>query len=374
MKADFKFLKLEIYGESHAPEIGVKIGGIPVGCELSLNRVENFLSRRRSVNGVWSTPRREEDAPIILSGLEKTETGYVVDGEINICIKNSNVRPSDYLDTAVVPRPSHADYAAFVRDGKISSGGGRFSGRMTAPLCIAGGIAQELLDSIGIRVCAYISSIGGVDGASYKTEESIALHGIDVETENRLKASAFALLDESVRPQMEERIRAAAADGDSVGGTVDCVVQGIDAGMLGDAMFDGLEGKIAYSVYAIPAVKGVEFGAGFDISKMRGSEANDEFVIRDGDVATATNNSGGINGGISNGMPLTLRAAFRPTPSIAAKQRSVDLEKCEECELNVKGRHDSCIVPRAVPCVESAVSLAILDEILALRDGIQLYE
>lgn len=373
MKAVFKHLKVDIYGESHAPEIGVKIGGIPVGCELTLKCVKNLLSRRQSSAGVWSTPRKEADEPVILSGLEKSDCGYTVSGEINICIKNANVRPDDYKNIAVVPRPSHADYAAYARDGKISGGGGRFSGRMTAPLCIAGGIAQELLDSIGIRVCAYISSIGDVEGASYKTVERVALHGISSDEENRIKTSSFALLDESFYAQMEDCIKAAASSGDSVGGTVDCVIQGVDAGMLGDAMFDGLEGKIAYAVYAIPAVKGMEFGAGFDIAKLRGSEANDPFAISDSRVETLTNNSGGINGGISNGMPITLRAAFRPTPSIALKQRSVNLEDGTECELNVKGRHDSCIVPRAVPCIESAVSLALLDEILSLRDGIELY-
>lgn len=373
VKGNFEKLNIEIYGESHAPEIGVRMGGIPDSCTLTLDCMRGLLARRKSGSGVWATPRKEEDEPIIVSGLEKTDCGYKVNGTIEVCIKNNNVRPKDYDGVMTVPRPSHADYAAYVKDGKISSGGGRFSGRMTAPLCVAGGIAKELLSQGGISVCAYISSIGEVDGASYKSNARVAKSGIDDADIKRIEKSEFPLLDESSKGDMINRIMLASQDGDSVGGTVECIVTGLEAGLMGDALYEGLEGKIAYSVYAIPAVKGVEFGSGFDIARMSGSRANDAYQIENGSIVTGTNNSGGINGGITNGMPVTLRVAFRPTPSISQAQRSVDLSQGRECELKIKGRHDSCIVPRAVPCVESAVALALLDEVLKLRDGIELY-
>lgn len=373
MKGNFEKLQIEIFGESHADEIGVRLGGIPDGCELTLECAENLLSRRRSSAGIWSTKRTEADEPIIVSGLKKTENRYRVDGKIDIRIRNTNVRPSDYANTECVPRPSQADYAAYVKDGRISSGGGRFSGRMTAPLCIAGGIAQELLAGAGIRVCAYLATVGGVRGDSYKSNEQIANSGISEDDEKRIKNSDFPLLDESLRGAMQDCICAAAQDGDSVGGAVECIVSGIEAGAFGDAMFEGLEGKIAYAVYSIPAVKGVEFGSGFELANMRGSEVNDGYILKDGKVMTSSNRSGGINGGISNGMPLTLTAAFRPTPSIFKTQKSVNLADMSECDLNIKGRHDACIAVRAVPCVEAAVSLALLDEALKLRADIELY-
>ena len=373
MKSNFEKLQIEIYGESHAPEIGVRIGGIPNGCELALNCVDNLLERRRSHGEAWATPRKEDDVPEIVGGLIKCENGYRVDGTVELCIKNSNVRPNDYANTLSVPRPSHADYAAYAKDGKISSGGGRFSGRMTAPLCIAGGIAQELLEFGDISITAYISEIAGIKGKSYKDDERIALHGLSLGEEKRIKASAFPLLEETDKDEMQEAIKRVSLLGDSVGGVIECVVTGLQAGEFGDALFEGLESKIAYSLYAIPAVKGVEFGRGFDLACMCGSEANDGFEVHGERVRTTSNNSGGINGGISNGMPLLLRVAIKPTPSISKAQRSVDLETATEQELKIKGRHDACIVPRAVPCVESAVALALLDELLKLRDGIELY-
>lgn len=383
MKGNFEKLQIEIFGESHAEEIGVRLGGIPNGCPLTLDQMNNLLERRKSRGGVWATPRKEADEPIVMGGLKKTDSGYTVDGVIDVRIKNTNVRTKDYVGTAsenadsknaqCIPRPSHADYVAYIKDGKISSGGGRFSGRMTAPLCIAGGIAEELLLSADIHVCAYISSVGGVQGASYKTSKDVAINGVSKEDELKIKNSDFPLLDESVRGDMEDVIRNAASEGDSVGGTIECVVSGLEAGMFGDALFEGLEGKLAYSLYAIPAVKGVEFGSGFELADMKGSEANDSFALSNDRVTTSTNNSGGISGGICNGMPLTVRVAVRPTPSIFKTQKSVDLASMTECELNIKGRHDSCIAIRAVPCVESAVALALLDELLKLREGIELY-
>lgn len=373
MKAAFEKLNIEIYGESHAPEIGVRLSGIPDGCALTLKNVDTLLARRKSRGELWATPRKEADEYEIVGGLKALNGSYSVDGEIRLRIKNENVKKEDYANISAVPRPSHADYVAYVKDGKISSGGGRFSGRLTAPLCIAGGIAQELLESVGISVCAYISEIAGVEGKGYLNDESIAMGGLDENAVNRIKASDFPLADESYKESMMQAIALAAGECDSVGGVVECVITGLEAGMLGDALFEGLEGKLAYSLYAVPAVKGVSFGAGFDIARMRGSEANDAFEIRDGRVVTASNNSGGINGGISNGMPILMRVAVKPTPSIARAQRSVNLEAMTETELKIKGRHDACIVPRAVPCIEAAASLAILDELLKLREGIELY-
>lgn len=374
MKADFQNLKVEIYGESHAPEIGVIIGGIPDGTELTLEKVYDLLERRRSHGEAWATPRKEDDIPEIVRGLRKNSDGtYSVQGEIEIRIVNINVRAKDYANTVTVPRPSHADYAAYVKDGSISTGGGRFSGRMTAPLCIVGGIAQELLASAGIRITAYISEIAGVKGASYKDSKEIAINGISEECEKKIKSSPFPLLGEVAREDMQSRIKEAAREGDSVGGVIECVVTGMEAGLLGDALFEGLEGKIAYAVYGVPAVKGVEFGSGFALAKMRGSEANDCFEVKDGNVVTSSNNNGGINGGIANGMPILLRVAIKPTPSISRVQRSVDLSSMTETELKICGRHDACIVPRAVPCIESAVALALLDKLLEIRKGIELY-
>ncbi len=373
MKGNFEKLKIEIYGESHADRIGVRLSGIPNGCTLTLAEMKNLLFRRKSGSGAWATPRKEDDEPIILCGLKKNDGGFITDGDIDICIENKNVRSSDYRNTLSVPRPSHADFAAFAKDGKISSGGGRFSGRMTAPLCIAGGIAEELLNDADIRICAYISKIGNVSGGSYKSDNAVALKGIGDADETRIKNSDFPLLDESFKDKMLAEIEDARSQGDSVGGEIECVVSGLSAGMLGDALFEGLEGKLAYSLYAIPAVKGVEFGDGFALSGLRGSEANDGFSIEDGKVVTKTNRSGGINGGISNGMPITLRVAFRPTPSISKRQNSVNLDTMQDCPIDIKGRHDACIVPRAVPCVEAAVAIALLDEMLKMRDGIELY-
>lgn len=375
MKANFEKLKIEIYGESHASEIGVKMSGIPKGVPLTLCDVYRMLERRRSHGEIWATPRKEDDVPEIASGLVAKDGAYVTDGDnIEIKIVNGNVKSGDYANILTVPRPSHADYPAYVKDGRISSGGGRFSGRMTAPLCIAGGIAQELLESAGIRVTAYIGEIAGVKGASYKSDRDVSINGIDKERESKIKTSAFPLLDEGCKEDMQSAIKSALKDGDSVGGVVECVVTGLEAGTVGDALFEGLEGKIAYSVYAVPAVKGVEFGSGFSVAEMRGSEANDCYCVTDGNVKTTSNNSGGINGGISNGMPILLRVAVKPTPSISRGQKSVDLASMRDTQLEIKGRHDACIVPRAVPCIESAVCLALLDEFLKLRDGIELYD
>lgn len=361
MRSNFEKLYVEIYGESHAEKIGVKIGGIPLGSTFTLKDVDDLLARRKGGGGAWATSRVETDVPNWTSGIERYGDKYKVIGEISAEFVNGNVRSDDY-DLAV-PRPSHADLAAYLRDGKLSPGGGRFSGRMTAPLCVAGGIVKELLEQHGIRLAAYISSIKDIELTGYKNVKNRTCIENYVKNISQ-RSDNFPAFDSVNVEYAKMAIKEAAAVGDSVGGTIECVVLGVKAGSIGEALFEGLEGKIAYALFAIPAVKGVEFGDGFDITKLSGSCANDPVKVENGVIFTETNHSGGINGGISNGMPITLRVAIKPTPSIGRAQRSVNLATLEPVELKIRGRHDACIVPRAVPCVESAVALALLDEAL----------
>lgn len=346
----FSNLKVEIYGTSHSEKIGVRLGGIPRGTKIDVELVQKFVDRRKSRQNAWSTSRIEPDRVVFLSGI----SGGVADGGvIEAEIANTNVKKSDYGDLKFIPRPSHADYVSAVKDktGECPSGGGRFSGRLTAALAIAGGIAKQILENDGIKVLSYIREIGGVvgDNFAYSTINAQKIENIETELKSLSRAD-----------EMENAILNARADGDSVGGVVDVMAFGVPLG-LGDNLFSGLEGRIAMAVFGVPAVKGVSFGAGFEFAKMLGSEANDQLMFDGKKVVTKTNNSGGINGGISNGMPIALSVAIRPTPSIAKEQDSVDLRTCENVKLSIKGRHDACIVPRALVPLESAVALAILD-------------
>ena len=347
-------LKIEIYGQSHAEKIGVKISNLPIGAKIDKSAIEDMLARRRATNTPWSTPRKEKDEVMFLSGID----GETVTGEIEAVIFNENVKANDYDNVKTIPRPSHADYVSYVKYGQIYSGGGKWSGRMTAPLCIAGAIAKTLLEEEGIRLGAYISSIGNSNGISYKN----SVVGYE-DIKGCLNKDLPTLSNEK---EMVREVLTAKEKGDSVGGAIECVVYGLPVG-LGDNLFDGMEGAIASSVFGVPGVKGVEFGLGFGFSEGVGSECNDAFCIKDGKVATATNNSGGINGGITNGMPLTLRVAMRPTPSISIEQDSVDLATMTATKVSVKGRHDACIVPRAVPAIESAVAIAVYDKYLEYK-------
>lgn len=325
-----KRIIIEIEGASHAPSVGVKLSGIPLGFKIDVDELQSFLKRRAPGQNEYSTSRREADEPVFLEGLDDE---FVVNSNlIHAIIENKDVKSHSYDALKNIPRPGHADYSAYVKYGRDYDyrGGGQFSGRMTAPLCIAGGIAKQILSSQGINVDARALSIGGIKGSF---------------------------------EEMKTEILSAKADGDSVGGTIECVVTGMPAG-VGGPMFDGLEGELSRMIYAIPAVKGVSFGSGFDAANMLGSENNDDFAIRNGQVVTETNNAGGILGGISNGMPIIINVAIKPTPSIAKTQRSINLETLSEVELDIEGRHDPCIVPRAVPCVEAATALIILDELL----------
>ncbi len=345
-----KNLSVEIYGESHAQKVGAMCHGFPE-IVIDNQKLETFLARRKASGGVFSTTRKESDIPVF-TGVN----GGKISGSFSVDIFNENVKSKDYNELYAKPRPSHADYCAYVKDGTLDfSGGGRFSARLTAPFCTVGGLAIQYLEKLGIKVHAYLSSVGKVNGKSYKDGK--------IEEDELLSLRAGEIPALSNKSEMLDMITSLKADGDSVGGKVECIVYGLNAG-FGDNLFEGLEGKIASLVYAIPAVKGVEFGDGFDLCKMTGSVANDQLRINDGKVCFETNRAGGINGGISNGEQITLSVAFRPTPSIFKEQNTVDLEKNENVTIKIKGRHDSCVAVRAVPCVESAVALAILDEIL----------
>ena len=338
-------LTVSIFGQSHAPAIGVTIDGLPAGFPINLDELQFFLSRRAPGQNAWSTPRREVDAPEVLCGLKN---GKTCGAPLTAIIRNTNTRSGDYENLKDVPRPGHADYTAQVKFGgaQDASGGGHFSGRLTAPMCIAGGICMQLLEHEGVRIRARILSIGTVtDSAPFDAP---------------VAGNPFPAVSDGAATTMQEEIAQAKADGDSVGGVIECVIDGLPAG-IGEPMFGGLENLIARTVFAIPAVKGVDFGAGFAAARLRGSENNDPFRVQNGHIVTETNNCGGILGGISTGMPVVFRAAFKPTPSISRTQASVSLSRMENETLVIHGRHDPCIVPRAVPCVEAAAAIAVLD-------------
>lgn len=345
-------LKLSIFGQSHGPAIGMTLDGIPAGLEVDFDKLQAFLNRRAPGQNSWSTPRKEEDQPEFLSGILD---GFTCGAPVAAVIYNKNTRSGDYANLKDCPRPGHADYTAQVKYGGFqdAAGGGHFSGRLTAPLCIAGGLCKQWLEQWGIQIGARIFRIAG----SRREDDPLPLHGIPQICDD------FPVVNPEAGLAMRQSIEQARKDADSVGGEIDCVVTGLPAG-IGEPMFGGVESRIAQIVYGIPAVKGLEFGAGFASAQMRGSQCNDAFTAEHGTVQTITNNCGGILGGITNGMPLTFRAAIKPTPSIASPQQSVNLSQMTNQQLNIQGRHDPCIVPRAVPVVEAAAAIAIFDMIL----------
>lgn len=344
-------IRLTIFGQSHSPAIGMTLEGLPAGEAIDMEALRCFLSRRAPGQNAWSTARREADLPRFVSGLRDNVT---CGAPLTALIENSDTRSQDYEELRHVPRPGHADFTAAVKYGghQDYAGGGHFSGRLTAPLCVAGGICLQLLAREGITVISRISRIADIVDEGELLESTAE--------------KAFPVVSGGTGVLMQTAIAGARAAGDSVGGVVECAVLGLPAG-LGDPMFDGMENRIARLVFGIPAVKGLEFGAGFALAQMCGSEANDPFCVREGRVETETNRCGGILGGITTGMPLRFRVAFKPTPSIALEQRSVDLDTMEERTLRVQGRHDPCIVPRAVPVVEAAAALAVYDALLQRR-------
>ncbi|MBQ6430261.1 MAG: chorismate synthase [Oscillospiraceae bacterium] len=344
-------LRLTIFGQSHAPAVGMVLDGFPAGFAPDFDELNAFLSRRAPGQSPYATARVEADEPEFLSGFSG---GRTCGAPIAAILRNTDVRGKDYVNLEDVPRPSHADWTAYAKYGESAdrSGGGHFSGRLTAPLCIAGGLCLQWLSAQGVRIGAHIQRVGAVCDASFDP------------TDPTFPAIApLTVLDGAAGAKMAAEIEKAKADGDSVGGSIECAVTGLPAG-LGEPMFDGMENRLAQILFGIPAVKGVEFGSGFACANLRGSEHNDAFYYdENGAVRTHTNHAGGVLGGITTGMPLVFRVAIKPTPSIAKEQESIRFSG-GSAALTVQGRHDPCIVPRAVPCVEAAAAVAVLDALL----------
>ena len=348
-------LKLSIFGQSHGAAIGMTLDGFPAGMKVDEEKLQQFLSRRAPGQNSYSTPRKEADVPKFLSGLAD---GYTCGAPIAAIIENTNTRSKDYSNLKDCPRPGHADLTAQIKYKGFQdvAGGGHFSGRLTAPLCIAGGLCKQWLEERGIRIAAHIVAIGGT------VDEPVYLDWVDPDLDSIGKE--FPALNPESGKKMQETIAKAAAMGDSVGGLIECIATGVPAG-IGSPMFGGMESKIAQIIYGIPAVKGLDFGSGFSGAYMLGSENNDEYCVKDGMVAAKSNNAGGILGGITNGMPVVFQVAIKPTPSISREQQTVRLSTLEEEKLSVQGRHDPCIVPRAVPVIEAVAAIALMDAMLS---------
>ena len=345
-------LKLSIFGQSHGNAIGMTLDGIPAGLTVDTEKLQQFLNRRAPGQTDFSTPRKEADVPEFLSGIVD---GFTCGAPITAIIRNTDIRSTDYENLKDTPRPGHADYTAQIKYGgyQDAAGGGHFSGRLTAPLCIAGGLCKQWLEEMGIRIGAHIDFLGGITDSAFDP----------LDPEIRFVNPRFPVLSPQAGQAMRERIAGVQAAGDSIGGEIECAVTGIPAG-IGEPMFGGVENRIAQIVFGIPGVKSLEFGAGKQVAYNTGSRMNDPFVLEDGRIVTATNHCGGILGGITNGMPIIFRVAVKPTPSIAKPQKTVNLKTMEEVTLEIKGRHDPCIVPRAVSVVEAAAAIAIYDLIL----------
>ena len=352
-----KNIKVNIWGGSHEPSIGVDIKGLPEGTRIDMEALKAFLARRAPGSSPFATKRKEADEPIPVLGSQEGKFLTTYGDTVSFRIDNKDMRSGDYKSLRSVPRPGHADYTARVRygDGLNMAGGGPFSARMTAPLCIAGGIALQILEDVDIQIGAHIYSIGGV-----KDQPLDPVNIPEGLADELKKRKPLAVIDKRAGDEMAQVITNAMENLDSVGGIVEAFATGLPAG-IGGAMYDGLESALAPILFGIPAVKGVEFGAGFGASELLGSENNDAFCFSEGEVRTVTNNHGGILGGITTGMPLITRVAFKPTPSISREQDSVNLETGQPEKLVIKGRHDPCVVVRAVPIVEAALAIGILD-------------
>ena len=355
-----RILKISVFGQSHGTAIGVVVDGLPAGEAVDVEELQRFLDRRRPGTGPLSTARRETDAPEFLSGLEN---GKTCGAPLCAVIRNADQRSRDYGDLLDKPRPGHADYTAWAKwKGRADMrGGGHFSGRLTAPLCVAGGIARQLLARRGVFVGAHLAAVAGIPDSPFPPEPSAALF-------EEVAAKPFPVLDDQAGERMQAAILAAKGDLDSVGGVIECAALGLPPG-LGDPMFDGVENRLAAALFGIPAVKGLEFGEGFRAAALRGSENNDAFFAEGGRVRARTNHAGGVLGGITTGMPIVLRAAVKPTPSIGKAQKTVRLSARENTELTVRGRHDPCVAHRAVPVVEAVTAAVLLDMLLEGNHG-----
>lgn len=349
-------IKLSIFGESHGKAIGINIDGLPAGIELDMDYIEREMARRAPGKSELSTARKEEDRCEILSGYFN---GRTTGTPLCAVIYNADQHSKDYEKTKDLLRPSHGDYTGFIKYKGFNDyrGGGHFSGRITAPLVFAGAICRQILESRNIIIGSHIKSIGRIQ------DEYFNMADISSELIKSLNASAFPVLDKNIEQVMKEVIINAKDEKDSVGGVVETAVINLPAG-IGDPFFDSVESTLSHLLFSVPGVKGAEFGAGFAITGMKGSEANDEYYIDDGRIKTYSNNNGGINGGITNGMPLILRAAIKPTPSIGKLQKTVNISKNEDAVIEIKGRHDPCIVPRALPVIEAVTAIGILDLLL----------
>lgn len=346
-------IKLTVFGESHTEAIGAVIKGVPAGFKIDMDKVLAQMARRAPGKDKTATKRVEKDFPDIKSGILN---GVTTGAPIACVIENTNTKSADYSNLLYTPRPGHSDYTAFVKYGGNNDirGGGHFSGRLTAPIVFVGAVLRQILEQKGIKIAAHISSIKDVCDEPFNPVE------IDDKLIDELNNSSFALIDKSKEKKMREVVENARLECDSVGGTVECAVVGMPVG-VGGPLFDGVEGALAKALFAIPAVKGVEFGKGFESSKLTGSANNDAFEYKNDKVVTKTNNCGGILGGITDGMPIVFKTAFKPTPSIAKEQDTVNLQTKRNDKLVVKGRHDPCIVPRAVPVVEAVTAIAVFD-------------
>ena len=347
-------LSVSVFGQSHSECIGAVIDGLPAGAEIDRDRINAFMGRRAPGQNFFSTLRKETDRPEFLSGLVD---GVTCGAPLAFKIDNANAKSADYESLKKTPRPSHADYTAYVKfEGHNDiAGGGQFSGRLTAPLCCAGAICLQLLEEKGITVKSHIYSIKDVRDDAFNADNLF---------DSEIKLNPFfPVLNRFNGDRMKTVIQTAMENSDSVGGVIECAVLGLPTG-LGEPMFDGMENIIAKNIFAIPAVKGIEFGSGFEGTLKYGSENNDDFTVKDGKISTVTNNHGGILGGITSGMPLVFWVAVKPTPSIGTEQTSVNLDTKKEEALTVRGRHDPCIVPRAVPAVEAVAAITVLDLLL----------
>lgn len=346
-------IKLSIFGESHGNAIGITIDGLPAGFSIDMDKIMMEMARRAPGKSSLSTPRKESDIPEILSGyFEGKTTGT----PLCAIIRNSNTKSKDYSKLKDVMRPGHADYTGAVRYKGFNDyrGGGHFSGRITAPLVFAGAICKQILEVKGIIVSAHINSIGKIKDCSFLESD------ISDELLNSFKEKELPLINTKLEDEMRQEILRARSSGDSIGGTIECAILGVSPG-IGDPFFDSVESTLAHLMFSVPAVKGIEFGKGFDISKMRGSEANDEYYLENGNIKTKTNNNGGILGGITNGMPIIFNVAIKPTASIFKEQNTVNIVTMEETTLCIEGRHDPCIVQRALPVIEAVAAIGITE-------------
>jgi len=344
------------FGESHGPKIGVVIDGCPAGLELHVDEIQRELLRRQASTKPFSTERRELDQVEISSGVFNDHT---TGAPISLSVSNLDTRSETYEERKYTPRPGQADLVARLKYGGYEDyrGGGRFSARITVGFVAAGPVAKKLIRTIGIEVYAHTVEIAGIRATRVPFNEEMKTS----------RSGALSCADPETAQKMSEAISDAKSRGDSVGGIIESVATGVPVG-LGEPVFDNLESDLSKAFFAIPSVKGVEFGAGFESSRMRGSEYNDPLVVRDGEVHSSSNNAGGITGGISNGQPLVCRIAFRPPSSIAIPQRTVNIQTMEEQTISIKGRFDTCVIPRAIPIVEAMMAIVLADH--SLRAGL----